>query len=74
MRIFVGSILSLVFVIVTYSATHATLTDQEERNGKIRREETDKKTMADKQAILDRIEQCLANAAGSGKHCVRGAK
>ncbi|MET0266699.1 MAG: hypothetical protein ABW202_13905 [Duganella sp.] len=74
MRIFAGSILSLALVIVTYSATHATLTDQEERNAKIRREETDKKTMADKQAILDRIEQCLANVTGSGKHCVKEGK
>jgi len=73
-RIFAGSILSLVVVIVTYSATHATLTDQEEKSERIKKEEVDKKTAADKRAIIDRIEQCLANAKGSGKHCTRDIK
>jgi len=59
MRIFVGSILSMVLVIVTYSATHATLADQEQKRA------------VDRQAILDRMEQCLLDAGQREKYCLR---
>ena len=72
-RIFAMSIIALVIVSVTYSATHATLTDQEEKNEKTKEEAT-MKTVADKQAIIDRIEQCLAKARDSGKNCMRETK
>ena len=73
-RIFAGSIFSLVLVIVTYSATHATLTDQEAKIEKIKNDEAGKKMQAEKQAIIDRIEQCLSTARGNGKHCVKDIK
>lgn len=59
MRIFVGSILSMVLVIVTYSATHATLADQEQKRA------------VDRQAILDRMEQCSLDAGQREKYCLR---
>lgn len=73
-RIFAGSILSLVIVVVTYSATHATLTDQEAKNEKVKKEEADKRAFADNQAIIERIKQCLVNAKGSGKDCIKEPK
>lgn len=75
-RVFGGSILSLALVIVTYSATHATLTSQEERSAKIKKEETDKTTLANKEAIINSIKQCLTNARDNGavKHCIKEIK
>lgn len=74
-RIFVMSLAALILVSVTYSATHATLTDQEAANEKIK-VEAQKKTVADKQAIIDRIEKCLANtnAKSGGKNCLKETK
>ncbi|MET0320880.1 MAG: hypothetical protein ABW069_09195 [Duganella sp.] len=62
MRIFVGSILSMVPVIVTYSATHATLADQEQ------------KRVVDRQTIRDRMEQCLLDAGQREKYCLKEIK
>lgn len=73
MPIFLISLVSLAIVSVTYSASHATLTEQERQNDAIKIEAS-RKVIADKQAIIDRIEQCVANAKGSGKHCIRGTK
>ncbi|WP_300749853.1 hypothetical protein [Janthinobacterium sp.] len=72
-RIFVMSIAALVLVSVTYSATHATLTDQEEAYEKSKIEAL-KKTVSDKQAIIDSIEKCLSNAKSGGKNCLKGIK
>lgn len=64
-RIFVMSIAALMLVSVTYSATHATLTDQEAMDEKIKIEVL-KRTVEDKKAIIDRIKKCLANAKSGG--------
>lgn len=73
MPIFLISLASLVIVSVTYSAAHATLAEQERQNDEINIEAS-RKVIADKQAIIDRIEQCVAKAKGSGKQCIRGAE
>lgn len=59
MRIFAVSIVSMVLVMVTYSAAHATLVDQEQKRA------------VDRQAILDRMEQCLLDAGQREKYCLR---
>ena len=63
MRIFAGSIVSLVLVIVTYSATHATLVDQEQ-----------KRAVADRQAIPDRVVQCFTDPGDTAKNCLKEIK
>jgi len=73
MPIFLISLVSLVIVSVTYSASHATLTEQERQNEKIKTE-AGRKFIADKQTIIDRIELCVANAQDSVKHCIRGTR
>lgn len=62
MRIFAVFILSMVLVIVTYSAAHATLVDQEQKRAVAR------------QAILDRMEQCLLDAGQPEKNCLKEIK
>jgi len=64
------SIAALILVSVTYSATHATLTDQEAADEKIKIE-TLKKTVKDKQAIIDGIKKCLVNAKSGGANCLK---
>ena len=63
MRIFAGSILSMVVVIVTYSATHATLVDQEH-----------KRAAVDRQAMRDRLERCLLDAQQRDTNCLKEIK
>lgn len=63
MRIFAGSILSMVVVIVTYSATHATLVDQEH-----------KRAAVDRQAMRDRLEHCLLDAQQRDTNCLKEIK
>jgi hypothetical protein len=72
-RIFRMSILALGVVMVTYSATHATLTEQEHHIETIKVEAATK-SVADKQAIIDSIAACLANARGDGKSCIKGIR
>ena len=64
MRIFAGSIMSLVLVTATYSATHATtLVDQEQ-----------KRAVADRQAIPDRVVQCFTDPGDTAKNCLEEIK
>lgn len=69
-RIFFMSIAALILVSVTYSATHATLTDQEKTVEELKAE-AQKKTVESKQAIIDRIKQCLAKAKNGGENCLK---
>ncbi|MBB5610643.1 MULTISPECIES: hypothetical protein [unclassified Janthinobacterium] len=60
-RIFLMSIAALLLVNVTYSATHATLLEQQAADEKIK-VDAQQKMLADKQAIIERMERCITSA------------
>jgi hypothetical protein len=68
--VFWASIGTLIFTVLTYTVSHTVFMAQEAKL-KI---EADQATKKDRQAIIERIKECLAKTNGNGMHCVERLK